>query len=147
MPEDHRKTGSQEVEAIDADIVAVLVYRDSGPGCVRVVGRAVQNIITCPENFGQRFLVFIDSAKGEKGWIYGDPKVVLYRERKDVKEEATSQRALRVEIPERRERKDVKEEATSQRALRVEIPERTRGKDVKTYGRGGTSQYNIPKVE
>ena len=105
MLEYHRKTSPQEVEAIDADIVAVLVYKDSGPGCVRVVGRTVQNTITCPENIYKRLLVFIDSAKGEKGWIYGDPIVVLFRERKEVKKEATSQKALRVEVP---EREDVK---------------------------------------
>ena len=105
MPEDYRKTSSREVEAIDADVVAVLVHKNSGPGCVRVVGRTVQNTITCPENFDKRLLVFIDSAKGEKGWIYGDPNVVLFRQKKEVEKKASLQKALRVEVP---ERKDVK---------------------------------------
>lgn len=106
VPEDYHKSSSREVEAIDADIVAVLVYKNSQPGCVRVVGRTVQNTITGPENTYRRLLVFIDSAKGEKGWIYGDPQVILFRPRKDVKKEATSQKAIRVDVPERK--KDVK---------------------------------------
>ena len=57
----------------------------------------------------KKLLVFIDSAKGEKGWIYGEPSVVLFRQRKEVKEKekekASSQKLLRVEVP---ERKDVK---------------------------------------
>ena len=105
LPVDYRKTNSQEVEAIDADIVAMLVYKKSPPGCVRVVGRTVQNTITAPENISKRLLVFVDSEKGEKGWIYGEPHVVLFRQRKQVKKEATFQKAIRVEVP---ERKDVK---------------------------------------
>ena len=81
VPAEHHRTGSGEVEAIDADIVAVLVITRSPPGCVRVVGRTVQNTITYPEYTHRRLLVFIDSAKGEKGFTYGDPSVVLFRQR------------------------------------------------------------------
>ena len=106
MPEDFRKTSSQEVNAIDADIIAVQVYKKSRPGCVRVIGRTVQNTITGPENMDKKLLIFIDSAKGEKGWIYGEPSVVLFRQRKEVKEKekekASSQKLLRVEVPERK---------------------------------------------
>ena len=103
--EDYRRTSSQEVEAIDADIVAMLVYKIGPPGCVRVVGRTVQNTITAPGNVSQRLLVFVDSEKGEKGWIYGEPHVVLFRKRKQVKKEATFQKAIRVEVPERKDAK------------------------------------------
>lgn len=69
-----------EVEPIDASVVAVLVYKNAGKGCVRVIGENVQNIITnIAEDDHRRILVFIDSAKGEKGWIYGRPWVRLYR--------------------------------------------------------------------
>lgn len=105
ISEDYRKTSSQEVEAIDADIVAMLVQKKSLPGCVRVVGRTVQNTITAPENISKRLLVFVNSEKGEKGWIYGDPNVVVFRKRKEVKKEETFQKAIRVEVP---MRKDVK---------------------------------------
>ena len=105
MPEDYQKTGPWEVEAIDADVVAALVYKKSPPGCVRIIGRTVQNTITAPENTYKRLLVFIDSAKGQKGWIYGDPKVELFRQRKEVKKYAMSQKALGVEVPERKDMK------------------------------------------
>ena len=69
------------MEPIDASVVAVLVYKDSGKGCVRVIGdENVQNIIINREdNDHRRILVFIDSSNGEKGWIYGRPWVRLYR--------------------------------------------------------------------
>ena len=105
-PVEYHRPGPQEVVAVYADIVAMLVITNSQPGCVRVVGRTVQNTITCPANIYRRLLVFIDSAKGDKAFIYGDPSLVLFRQRGEVKkkEEATSQ-------------------ATSQKALKVEVPE------------------------
>ena len=105
MAELYQKRSSREVEAIDADTVAVVVNKLSPLGCVRVVGRTVQNTITGPENVHKRLLVFINSENGEKGWIYGEPDVVLYRQRKNVKhvkKKAASQKALRVEVPERK---------------------------------------------
>ena len=98
MSEDYHKTSSQEFEAIDADVVAVLVYTHSQPGCVRVVGRTVQNTITRPGNTPRRLLLFINSAKGEKGWIFGGPSLVLFRKRKYAEKEVTPEQVFKYEV-------------------------------------------------
>ena len=93
VAEVYRKTKSREFEAIDADTVAVVVNKNSRLGCVRVLGKTVHNTITGPGNICKRLLFCINSEKGEKGWIYGEPDVILYRQRRNVKgdkKEATS---------------------------------------------------------
>lgn len=66
-----------EVEPIDEAVVALLVYKGGPEGCVRVIGRTVKNTITGQGENSERLLVFI--WPGEKGWIYGQPWVRLYR--------------------------------------------------------------------
>ena len=100
----YQKTNSRDPEPIDAEVVAVLVNKRSDIGCVRVLGHTVRNTITSPDNIDQRLLVFIDGKDGDRGWFYGYPQVILFRLVERVKQPSvphlTSQRAVKVEIPE-----------------------------------------------
>ena len=73
----YTKTAEEDAEPIDKDVLAMLVYKDSAEGCVRIVGRTVKNIITGQKDDHKILLVFIGS--DEKGWIFGQPRVRLYR--------------------------------------------------------------------
>lgn len=72
----YTKSAANEVEAIHESVCAVLVYKGGLEGCVRVVGKTVQNTITGQGDHSLK-LVFIKP--GEKGWIYGQPQVRLYK--------------------------------------------------------------------
>lgn len=119
--EEYTKTASREVEPIDEDVVALAVYKHNREGCIRVVGETVQNTITGWGNDHRRLLIFIDSTKGEKGWIYGRPDVRLYRRSNGVEKEPSAQKAVRVEVPERK--------SSVGKAVRVEISERKEVKE------------------
>ncbi len=75
--DEYTKTAENEVEPIDKEVVAMLVYKKGQEGCVRVIGPMVKNIITGQGDNGQILLVLI--GEGEKGWIYGQPRVRFYR--------------------------------------------------------------------
>lgn len=64
------------MEPIDEAVVAVLVFKGGPEGYVRVIGRTAKNTITGQGDDSDRLLVFIKP--GEKGWIYGQPRVRLY---------------------------------------------------------------------
>ena len=77
----YTKSAAREVERIHESVCAVLVYKRGLEGCVRVVGETVQNVITGQGGGDEledlRFLVFIKP--GEKGWIYGQPRVRMWK--------------------------------------------------------------------
>ena len=75
--EEYIKTTEKESEPIDKEVLAMLVYKDSKEGCVRISGRTVKNVITGQKDDKKVLLVFI--GRCEKGWIYGQPRVRFYR--------------------------------------------------------------------
>ena len=54
----------------------VLVYEGGPEGCVRMIGQTVKNTFTGQGDDSDRLLIFI--IEGEKGWIYGQPRVRLF---------------------------------------------------------------------
>lgn len=79
----YTKSAAREVEPIHESVCAVLVYKRGPEGCVRVIGETVQNTITGQEDYDYdenlRLLVFIKP--GEKGWIYGQPRLQMWQRR------------------------------------------------------------------
>ena len=72
-----QRTTENEVDPVDKDVVAMLVYKKSQEGCVRVIGPTIKNVVTGEGDDDKIHLVLI--GEGEKGWIYGRPQVRFYR--------------------------------------------------------------------
>ena len=73
-----KATPKEMVELVDEAVLAVVVYKQSFYGCVRVVGETVKNILTDPEIKDDELLVYI--GKGEKCFIYGQPSMRFYKQ-------------------------------------------------------------------
>ena len=88
---DEKEIVAKSVVTLDPSICAIMIRKGGAPGCVRVFGNSIKNIIAGPEKKGGRIVVLVKH--GEECMIMGEPNVRFFRRRNLEGEAAAAARA------------------------------------------------------